>query len=98
MYRSKRKHLRLFKSMGPTMWNFTAQAVLIANVDGLEKELNNKKACCSPQKSATKLKPSKLFLEFYKEKANLFSAFVHLYLSKVLDIGLNGVNMMLDEI
>lgn len=98
MYRGKRKHLRLFKSMGPTMWNFTAQAVLIANVDGLEKELNDKKACCSPQQSATKLKPNELFLEFYEEKANLFSAFVDLYLLEVLDIGLNGVNMTLDEI
>jgi hypothetical protein len=28
IYRGKRKHLRLFKSLGPTMWNFTAQAVL----------------------------------------------------------------------
>ena len=98
MYRGKRKHLRLFKSMGPTMWNFTAQAVLIANVDGLEKELKDKKACCSPQQSATKLKPNELFLEFYEEKANLFSAFVDLYLIEVLDIGLNRVNMTLDEI
>ena len=43
MYRGKRKHLRLFKSMGPTMWNFTPQAVLIANVDGLEKTITIKK-------------------------------------------------------
>ena len=98
MYKGKRKHLRLFKSMGPTMWNFRAQGVLIANVDGLEKELKDKKACCSPQQSATKLKPNEFFLAFYEEKANLFSAFVDLYLLEVLDIGLNRVNMTLDEI
>ena len=36
IYRGKKKHLRLFKSIGPTMWNFTAQALLIPNVDGMD--------------------------------------------------------------
>lgn len=30
IYRGRRKHLRLFQPKGSNMWNFTAQAVLIA--------------------------------------------------------------------
>ena len=44
IYRGKRKHLRLFKSAGPTMWNFTGQALLIPNVDGMGKVLNEKES------------------------------------------------------
>ena len=45
IYRGKRKHLRLFKSAGPTMWNFTGQALLIPNIDGMDEVLNNKESC-----------------------------------------------------
>ena len=32
MYRVRHKHLRLFKSAEPVMWNLTCQAVLVANI------------------------------------------------------------------
>ena len=49
IYQGKKKHLRLFKSIGPTMWNFTAQALLIPNVDGMDDIFKDEKACLSPQ-------------------------------------------------
>ena len=58
MYRGKHKHLRLFKYTGPTMWNFTCQAVLIASVEGLEDILQDKNASLRPQKSVLQLDPN----------------------------------------
>ncbi len=54
MYRGKKKHLRLFKSMGPTMWTFTVRAVLVPNVEGLEQILKDKKTCLLPQQTPTR--------------------------------------------
>ncbi|XP_028396960.1 uncharacterized protein LOC114520826 [Dendronephthya gigantea] len=89
IYRGKRKHLRLFKSAGPTMWNFTGQALLIPNVDGMDEVLNDKESCITPQGSATDMKPDDIFLESDDEKAKLFNAFVDKYLVELLDIALN---------
>lgn len=50
MYRGKHKHLRLFKYIGPTMWNFTGQALLVPNTDGLDELLQDENACLNSQK------------------------------------------------
>ncbi len=92
IYRGKRKHLRLFKSAGPTMWNFTGQAVLIPNVDGMDKVLNDKESCITPQGSATDMKPDDVFLESDDEKTKLFNAFVDKYLVELLDVALNKLS------
>lgn len=42
MYRGKHKHIRLFKYIGPTMWNFTGQAVSAPNAVVQEKLLQDK--------------------------------------------------------
>ena len=92
IYRGKRKHSRLFKSAGPTMWNFTGQAVLIPNVDGMDKVLNDKESCITPQGSATDMKPDNVFLESDDEKTKLFNAFVDKYLVELLDVALNKLS------
>ena len=89
IYRGKRKHLRLFKSAGPTMWNFTGQALLIPSVDGMDKVLNDKESCISSQGSVTDMKPDNIYLENDDEKTKLFNAFVDKYLVELLDVALN---------
>ena len=91
MYRGKRKHLRLYKSFGPTMWNFTVRAMMIPNTDGLEHILCDKEACLSSQSSAIEMEPEDIFLEKHPEKVDLFSAAVDRYLSELLHVALNTV-------
>jgi hypothetical protein len=93
IYRGKRKHLRLSKSHGPTMWNFTGQAMLIPNVDDMEEILKNKECCLFPQGSATEMKAEDIFLEGDQEKTSLFSKFADEYLLEVLDVCLNKVSL-----
>ena len=76
MYRGKHKHLRLFKYIGPTMWNFTGQAALIPSVEGLEDILQDKNASLRPQKSVLQLDPNDIFIQMTKERL--------MYLDKLL--------------
>ncbi len=85
IYRGKKKHLRLFKSIGPTMWNFTAQALLIPNVDGMDDILKDKKACLSPQSETVKIEADDIFLESDEKKTELFTSAVDRYLLDIID-------------
>ena len=71
IYRGKKKHLRLFKSIGPTMWNFTAQALLIPNVDGMDEIFKDKKAGLSPQSETVKIEADDIFLESDEKKPRM---------------------------
>ena len=42
MYQGKRKHLRLFKYVGPKMWNFTGRGVFFPNLDSAKHLLSAK--------------------------------------------------------
>lgn len=57
------QHLRLFKYTGPTMWNFTGEAVLIPSVEGLKDILQDKNASLRPQKSVLQLDPNEIFIQ-----------------------------------
>ena len=61
MYRGKRNHLRLYKSLWPVMWNFTVRAIMLPNTDGLEHILCDKEACLSSQSSAIDMEPQEFF-------------------------------------
>ena len=91
MYRGKRKHLRLFKYIGPTMWNFTGQAVLIPNVAGLEDLLRDKNACLQPQKRVLQLNPEDVFIQSDQAKDDLFAQAVDAFLLEALDSALNNI-------
>ena len=58
IYWGKQKY---FKSHGPKMWNFTAQAVLIPNTEDIKEILKDKESSLSPKGSATKMKPKDIF-------------------------------------
>ena len=50
MYRVKKKHLRLLKYHGPTMWNFTGRALIIPNMSNLNHLLSQPEKCLNSQK------------------------------------------------
>lgn len=49
MYRGKHRHDRLYKSIGPKMWNFTGRGALLPNLVGIEDLFNNEDTCTRPQ-------------------------------------------------
>ena len=53
--------MRLFKSAGPAVWNFTGQALLVPNLDGMDEMLNKEESCVTSQGSATGMKPDDIF-------------------------------------
>ena len=85
IYRGKKKHLRLFKSIGPTMWNFTAQALLIPNVDGMDDIFKDEKACLSPQSETVNIKAEDIFLESDENRNELFTSAVDRYLLDIIN-------------
>ena len=89
MYRGKHKHLRLFKYIGPVMWNFTGQAVLIPNVEGLENILQDKDASVKPQRNVLLLNPSDIFIQSDQAKTDVLESAVDAFLLEVLDDALN---------
>ena len=90
MYRGKHNHLRLFKYIGPTMWNFTGQAVLIPNLEGLENILLDENSTLKPQKSVLQLDPDDLFYQSDQGKADfVFGKVVDAFLLESLDNALN---------
>ena len=80
MYRGKHKHLRLFKSAGPVMWNFTVQAVLVPDITDLEEIFHDDSACLSPQKSILEMDPNEIFIEADQEKRELFQQVTDMFL------------------
>ena len=91
MYRGKHKHLRLYKYIGPTMWNFTGQAVLIPNVEGLDEILKDKSASLTPQKSVLQLDSNDIFIQSDQGKNDLFGQVVDAFLLEALNDALNEI-------
>lgn len=89
MYRGKHKHLRLFKYIGPNMWNFTGQAVLIPNVEGLENILQDKDASVKPQKNVLFINPNDIFIQNDQGKNDVLGSAVDAFLLEALDGALN---------
>ena len=89
MYREKHKHLRLFKYISPTMWNFTGQALLVPDTQGLEEVLKCEESCIHLQKSPLQMDPDELFVESDDKKASDFNKIVDAYLLQVLHNALN---------
>jgi hypothetical protein len=91
MYRGKHKHLRIFKYIGPTMWNFTGQALLVPNTEGLDEILKCENSCVHPQKSPLQMKAEDIFIENDDEKAETFRNIVDAYLLEILNNALNKI-------
>jgi len=42
LYHGNRRHHRLFKVLGPKMWNFTVRGLLVPKIDGIEHLFESK--------------------------------------------------------
>ena len=89
MYRGKRKHLRLLKYLGPTMWNFTGRGLFIPNMEKFSSCEMDKETCIDPQKDVLIMDPSELFIEHDADKLSMWNKDVEKYLLEVLDSALN---------
>ena len=62
------------------MWNFTRQALLVPDTQGLEEVLKCEESCIHPQKSPLQMDPDELFAESDDKKASDFNKIVDAYL------------------
>ena len=62
MYRGRRRHLRLFKPLGPNMWNFTGRAAMIPDLTGIEHLMSCRETATMPQRDIASIKADHLFL------------------------------------
>ena len=62
IYRGKKRHLRLFKSLGPKMWNFTVRGAIIPDISEIEELMTCKETATMPQTDISQVKAEDLFL------------------------------------
>ena len=55
MYRGKHRHDRLYKSLGPKMWNFTGRGAVLPNLVGIEDLFRNEETCIKRQRPVQEL-------------------------------------------
>ena len=89
MYRGKKKHLRLFKNLGPTMWNFTGEAVIVPDITKTKQFLNYPQKCLKPQKDVLSMEGTDLFIDKEPAKDNLWQKAVDQYILELLNDALN---------
>ena len=98
IYRGKRKHLRVFSPKSTTMWNFTGQAVLLPQIEGLDEVFGDSNSCLLPQGDATKMTADDIFIEKDSEKTKLFDNFVDKYLTELLNDTLNKCPFSVEQL
>lgn len=49
LYRGRKRHLRIYKALGPNMWNFTGRAAIIPDIKDVEDLINCKETATMPQ-------------------------------------------------
>ena len=71
------------------MWNFTGQAVLIPNVEGLENILQDEDASVKPQENMLRLNPNDFSIQSDQARKDVSESAVDAFLLEVLDDALN---------
>ena len=62
LYRDHKRHQRLFKVLGPKMWNFTVRGAIISNCEGIQHFLRDPTMFEQLQKDLALLKAEELFI------------------------------------
>ena len=62
IYRGRKRHTRLAKSMGPKMWNFTVKGAIIPDTTDVEELLGEVKTATMSQIDISELKAKDLLL------------------------------------
>ena len=68
MYRGHKRHQRLFKVLGPKMWNFTERGAIIPISEGIQYLLRDPTMFEQPQKDLALLKAERLLLVCHSTK------------------------------
>ena len=98
IYRGKRKHLHVVRPKGSTMWNLTAQAMLIPELDGVRDLLLDEQSCLAPQGVVIEMQADELFVESHSDKSQIFETSIDRYLIGLLDDALNKVPFTLSHL
>ena len=91
IYKGKKRHLRLFKKVGPTMWNFTGQALIVPNIKGIEEYFINKETSLESQMDVLETTSEGLDYRQDKEKKEMFENFKDIYLLELMDTTFNEI-------
>ena len=91
LYKGKRRHLRLFKYIASTVWNFTGQALIIPNIDGIQHLFREKKTALESQQDPLSLEPEEVLYTSYKDKVELWEKYRDMYLLSIMDAAYNKV-------
>ena len=77
MYRGKKQHDRLFKELGPKMWNFTGRAEILPDLFHVKELLSCEENTCRSQINITSLSVEHILLDKKTFLFNLFSSCVY---------------------
>ncbi|XP_028412483.1 uncharacterized protein LOC114535317 [Dendronephthya gigantea] len=89
MYHGNRTHHRLFKVLGPKMWNFTVRGLAIPDLTTIEHLFNEKETAEEQQKD--KVTAWDTFIETNKEHLKLWNEVQDNFLLKLLNTSLNCI-------
>ena len=91
LYKGKRRHLRLFKYIAPTVWNFTRQALIIPNIDCIQHLFRKKKIALESQQDPLSLELEGVLYISHKDKLDLWQKYRAMYLLSIMDAAYNKV-------
>ena len=89
MYREKKKHLRLVKNLGPAMWNFIGEVVIVPDIIKTKQFFNYQQKCLRPQKDLFSMEGTDLFINKDSAKKVLWQKSVDQYILGLLNDALN---------
>ena len=91
IYKGKKRHLQFLKKIGPTMWNFTGQALIVPNIKGIEEYFINKETSLKSQMDVLETTSEVLNYRQDKEKKEMFENFKDIYLLELMDTTFNEI-------
>ena len=62
LYRGRRRHLRLYKTFGPKMWNFTVRGAIIPDISGMKDLMTCKETATMSQIDVSQIQAEDIFL------------------------------------
>ena len=91
LYKGRRRHLRLFKYMAPTVWNFTGQAIMKPQIGGFEEMFKNKETAVNSQRDPLFLKPEDIFFTSDKSKVEMLEKYKEMYFLDLMSLAYNNI-------
>ena len=80
MYRGARTYLRLFRVMGPKMWNFTGSGIIMPNLSGIEHLFQSEETALHSQKDVLSVVSDDILIENNKEHNEIWQKWLDHYL------------------